>query len=74
MTITASTLDVLCDPLRIHFPAPGGEPITFIRVMMPVIFGRLFVVRSLDCLHDGCNEVVCFIEVGSCSLQEEQML
>jgi len=38
------------------------------------ISGRLFVVRGPDCLHDGIDQVVRSIEVGSCSLQEEQML
>ncbi len=36
--------------------------------------GCLFVVRGPDCLHDGVDQVVRSIEVGSCSLQEEQML
>ena len=36
--------------------------------------GCLFVVRSSDRLRDGIDQVVCFTEVGSCSLQEEQML
>jgi hypothetical protein len=35
---------------------------------------RLFVVRSSDRLCDGIDQIVCFIEIGSCSLQEEQML
>jgi hypothetical protein len=34
----------------------------------------LFVVRSSDCLRDGIDQVVRSTEVGSCSLQEEQML
>ena len=38
------------------------------------ISGRLFAVRSSDCLRDGSDQVVCFTEIGSCSLQEEQML
>jgi hypothetical protein len=42
--------------------------------MMPDISGCRFVVRSSDCLPDGSEQVVCCIEVGSCSLQEEQML
>ena len=33
-----------------------------------------FVVLCSDRLGDGIDQVVCFIEVGSCSLQEEQML
>ena len=38
------------------------------------ISGCLFVVRSSDCLRDGIDQVVCPTEIGSCSLQEEQML
>ncbi len=38
------------------------------------ITARWFVVRASDGLHDGIDQVVCSIEVGSCSLQEEQML
>jgi hypothetical protein len=34
----------------------------------------LLVVRSSDCLRDGIDQVVCSTEIGSCSLQEEQML
>jgi hypothetical protein len=34
----------------------------------------LSVVRSSDCLRDGFDQVVCTTEIGSCSLQEEQML
>jgi hypothetical protein len=42
--------------------------------MMSIIFVYRFIVRSLDCLRDGSDQFVCLIEVGSCSLQEEQML
>ena len=35
---------------------------------------RLSVVRSSNCLRDGIDQVVCTTEIGSCSLQEEQML
>jgi hypothetical protein len=42
--------------------------------MMPIISVCRFVVRSSDGLRDGSDQVVCLIEVGSCSLQEEQML
>ncbi len=38
------------------------------------ISGCLLVVRRSDCLHDGIDKVMCSTEVGSCSLQEEQML
>jgi len=38
------------------------------------ICGCLLVVRGPDCLHDGIDQVMRAIEVGSCSLQEEQML
>jgi hypothetical protein len=31
-------------------------------------------MRSADRFTDGSDQLVCFIEVGSCSLQEEQML
>jgi hypothetical protein len=41
---------------------------------MVVVAGRLFAVRSSDCVHHGSDQIVCVIEVGSCSLQEEQML
>ena len=34
----------------------------------------MFAVRSADRLRDGSDQVVCTIKVGSCSLQEEQML
>ena len=42
--------------------------------MMAVISVFRFVVRNSDGLRDGSDQVVCFIELGSCSLQEEQML
>ena len=35
---------------------------------------RLSVVRSSDGLRDGIDQIVCTTEIGSCSLQEEQML
>ena len=38
------------------------------------ISGCLFAVRSSDCLRDGIDQIVCSTEIGSCSLQEEQML
>ncbi len=34
----------------------------------------LFVVRSSNCLGDGIDQVVRSTVIGSCSLQEEQML
>ena len=34
----------------------------------------LAVVRRSNCLRDGIDQVVCTTEIGSCSLQEEQML
>ena len=34
----------------------------------------LFVVRSSNRLCDGVDQVVRSTEIGSCSLQEEQML
>jgi hypothetical protein len=36
--------------------------------------GCLFVLRSSDCLRDGIDQFVRSTEIGSCSLQEEQML
>jgi len=41
---------------------------------MTDIFRHWFAVRSSDCLHDGSDQVMCCNEVGSCSLQEKQML
>ena len=38
------------------------------------ISGRLFVVRSSNCLRDGIDQFVRSTEIGSCSLQEEQVL
>ncbi len=38
------------------------------------ISGGLFAVRRPDRLHDGIDQVVRSTEIGSCSLQEEQML
>jgi hypothetical protein len=38
------------------------------------ISGCLFVVRRSDRLHDGIDQGVRSPKVGSCSLQEEQML
>jgi hypothetical protein len=38
------------------------------------IFWCLFVMRGPDGLHDGIDQGVRPLEVGSCSLQEEQML
>jgi hypothetical protein len=34
----------------------------------------LFVVRGSDCFRDGIYQIVGTTEIGSCSLQEEQML
>jgi len=62
-TLTTSALDTLHEPFRLHAQVPGREPIDC-----------TLAVRSLDCLRDGSNQIVRFIEVGSCSLQEEQML
>ena len=76
-TLTTGTLDALGDPLRIQYRAPGGEPIVSIWILMfkyKKIFWCLFVMRGPDCLHDGIDQGVRSIEVGSCSLQEEQML
>jgi hypothetical protein len=42
--------------------------------MMSDVSAFRFVVRSADCLRDSSDQVVCANEVGSCSLQEEQML
>ncbi len=75
--VTTSTLDALGDPLWVHTRAPGGEPVLCTRVMMTDstdISGCLFVVRSSDCFRDGIDQLVRSTEVGSCSLQEEQML
>jgi hypothetical protein len=38
------------------------------------IFGRLLVAEISDCLSYRVDQVVCSFEVGSCSLQEKQML
>jgi hypothetical protein len=38
------------------------------------VSGCLFVVRSSDCLGDGIDQSVGPTEIGSCRLQEEQML
>jgi hypothetical protein len=38
------------------------------------ISGCLFIVRSSDFLCDRIDQIVCSTEIGSCSLQEEQML
>jgi hypothetical protein len=38
------------------------------------ISGGLFVVGRSDRLRDGIHQVMSPIEIGSCSLQEEQML
>ena len=34
----------------------------------------LFIVLSAHRVRDGMNEVVCLAEVGSCSLQEQEVL
>ena len=59
-TLTTSTLDALCDPLRMQSRAPEAEAIITIdiRVMMSNdanIFGCPFVVRCSDCLRDGID-------------------
>lgn len=41
---------------------------------MSVLSVFRFVVRNSDGLRDRSNQVVRFIELDSCSLQEEQML
>ena len=38
------------------------------------ISGRLFVAQSADCLRDGVDQVVCSIEIGTCSLHEEHVV
>jgi hypothetical protein len=38
------------------------------------ISGYLYVVRNSDCLRHGIDQVMSPTELGSCSLQEEQML
>ena len=38
------------------------------------IYWCLLVVRGPDCAHDDIDQVMRAIEVGPCSLQEEQML
>jgi hypothetical protein len=38
------------------------------------ISGCLFVVRGSDCRRDGIDQFVRSTEIGSCSLQEEQVL
>lgn len=38
------------------------------------ISARAFFVPSSDPLQDGGDQVVSLIEIGSCSLQEKQML
>jgi hypothetical protein len=76
-TLASSTLDALGDPLGIQPLELGGEPIIDTCTMMSNytnIFGSLLGVRGPDCLHDGIDQVVCSREIGSCSLQEEQML
>jgi hypothetical protein len=76
-TLATGTLDALRDPVRIQYRASGGDPIIDNGVMMAketAISGWLFVVRGPDGLDDGVDQVMCPIEIGSCSLQEEQML
>jgi hypothetical protein len=77
VTLTTSTLDALRDPLGIRSRTPGGEPIFYTGVMMfnfKDISGYLFVVRSSNRLGDGIDQVMGSTKIGSCSLQEEQML
>jgi hypothetical protein len=38
------------------------------------ISSGLFVVWSADRLRDGINQIMSTTKIGSCSLQEEQML
>lgn len=73
-SLTTRALDALGDPLRIDPPAPGAASVTWTRVIMSVVSRHQFRMREADCLNDGSDEAVCLIEVGSCSLQEEQML
>lgn len=64
------------DPRRIQ-PGPLGSAAVVIARFMssgPVIAGRRFFVRSADRFRDGINEFVSSPEVGSCSLQEEEVL
>lgn len=41
---------------------------------MSIVSGRVPVARGSNGPYDGSNQIVCILEVGSCSLQEEQML
>ena len=72
-TLKTSTLDALGNPLRIHPASPGREP-AHCAGMRSAVSVVLFAVRSSNCLYDSSDQAMCFIEVGSCSLQEEQML
>ncbi len=76
-TLATGTLDALRDPFRIQCRAAGGEPVVYTWILLFTylkVLRCLFVMRGPDCLHDGIDQGVRSIEVGSCSLQEEQML
>jgi hypothetical protein len=76
-SLATRALYALRDPFRIQSPPPGDEPIIDNCVVSSIdtdIFVCLFVVRYPDRSRDCVNQIMCFTEVGSCSLQEEQML
>jgi hypothetical protein len=76
-SLATRSLDALGDLLRIQSQAPGEEPIINTCVVSSIdtdIFVCLFVVRGPYRSRDRVNQVMGFTEVGSCSLQEEQML
>ena len=76
-TLTTGTLDALGDPLRIQSRTSGGEPIIYTRDDVSNIWRSPGVCSSCGARiasATASTKVVCSIEIGSCSLQEEQML
>ena len=76
-TFETCTRDAIGKPLLIQSRTPGGETLFLIRIMMSNdadLSGCRFVVLRADCLRHGFDQVVCSGKIGSCSLQEQQML
>jgi len=72
--LKAGTLDALCDLFGILPRSTTSETVIPLRDLMPDVCGCLYVVRRPDGFRDGIDQGMRCTEIGSCSLQEKQML
>jgi hypothetical protein len=73
-TLPTRAFDALLNLFWIHTQALGRESIYSTGIVISVVARRLFAEGSPDCLLDGINQAMRFTKIGSCRLQEEQML